>query len=309
MEMKIPLVAISAFVVVIVLGAVLMPVLGDASETERTFTNDGIINMNKVDDSYSETIVWSYATPAKLTIGSDVVDLPTSTTFAVTLMANEDFFVRWFYSGTGGSTSFVQVYMTGNTTAYQANASSSQNMTITIANGGITFDNGSGTTKSLASYTDMYCICSGVGQYVMKASTTTAYLADDSEIFAYGGSYAAGVTFNTIITGDPVDGFTRTLWPDTAPMTATDMENDLADVNGYIGLHSLKQFTFTVTNTNTSTTAAVTYSQFIVPHEVTVELSQHLNAQEIALLGAIPALVIVALLIGVLALYMRSRMD
>lgn len=295
--------AITLTVGIILAGSLLMPVISDATTTEKTFQNEGAINLNYVDETFEEVIVWDYTTPTKLTIGEDVIDLPTNLPFALTFMTNENFFARYYYSA---SNSFIQVYKTGTGSAYQASVTNSQNMTITISGGSIVFDNGGSTTTTVADFGNMYCICAEEGSHVMKLSADKAYLKSGSDIFAYGQTYIAGVTFNTIIEGTPADGFDRTVWPDTIPMTYTDLQDDLTAIDGYIGLYTLKDFKYTVTNTNTGVSANVTYGQFIVPSKVTVELSQHLAPGEIAILNALPILIITALVVMAAgALYLK----
>lgn len=297
---------VGVMVGVLILSAALFPVIDSATTTERTFTNEGLINLNYVDDTFNETIVWNYTAPNDLTIGSDTITLPTEANYALTIMANEDFFLRWVHAA--NDENYVQLYRTDNSSAYRARVVDSQNMTITIGSGSITFDNGSATTVTI-SYTEMYCVCASEGDYVLKPSTETAYLKSDSEVFAYGGSYVTGLTFYTIISGTPTDDFTRVVWPDSLPMTYTDMTDDLAEVSGYIGLYTLKEFKYSVTNTNTSATGNVSYTQFIVPAKVTAELAVHPSQDEINLLETIPILITVGLILGIVGTIFVRRLE
>lgn len=285
-------------VAVVLVSSILIPILNEVKTTESTFTNEGYYDLDYVDDTYEGTIVWDYTKPTKLTIGTEEISFPTNTIYALTFMGDENFFARWVYSGTDGANSYVQIYRTSTTSAYRANASNSQSMTITIANGNINFDNGSGTTIDVT-YDNMYCVVAEDGDYTMKDSSTVAYLKADSPMFAHGGSFVTGLTFYTTISGTPEDGFERVIWPSDTPLTATDLTDDLEEVDGYIGLYTLSKFTYGITNDNTSATGTVTYGQFIVPTEVTVELSNHLDSTTITILGIVPIFVILGLLLAI----------
>ena len=314
MEMKIPLVAISAFVVVVVLAAVLMPVLGDASETEKTFTNEGYYSLTKLDNTSEAVLAWDTTNPGQVTVNGVAVSLPT--TGRLTLLGSDAICVRY----NAGSNAQIQVYgsYSGSQDYKALNVNTGGTMTVTISAGVVSVAVNTDAVKNFDLGNDSYLIAPDnvESDYVavMKITTEQAYLLGDSEIVICGisvsnnqtqsigvfakGNMEDGITFSTFFIGSSYSG----------DVTFTDTTTYSSEVSGYDDLYQLEKYTTTI-NYNNGSTSAATYSYFIVPHEVVAEKSVHLDSNEIAILAAIPALVIVALLIGVLAIFVRSRMD
>lgn len=311
MEMKIPLVAISAFVVVVVLAAVLMPVLGDAQKTEDTFTNEGYYHMSILDDSSTYKLYWDHTLPYQITLNdTDVIPLTGLSNYqAVTLIGSANFTFR-FYNVSDNPR--VQLYGGTGYGFGGASVTAGTDLTVTISGGNITFVNNAesplNVTAALPSPT--YAVTT-TGDYVMKKANTNAYVLEDTSIIVLCGlTESGGAQAGVYATGTVEDGLDYTLFrpaADSETAVFSDETITYTDVSDHVGLVSLEKVNFSVTVT--AGTLTPTYTYFIVPSEVTAERTVHLDPNEIALLGAIPALVIVALLIGVLAIFMKSRMD
>ena len=310
MEMKIPLVAISAFVVVVVLGAVLMPVLDDASETERTFTNEGFFYAKKLDANSTDVLSYDHTNPTKLTINDVEIDTSSmqSSYNNITVAFSEKWFIRFALD-----TAVIYLYeadsANSSSTDY-ASVSNQKDFVMTCENGTATIVCGETTyTESISG--DGLIISSNEAEYVMKKSTTKAYVLGDSVVYGSGRTDRAlgvsGSSFNAMFKASVDDGVTPIAY---SPNTYTVTGSSVVYTDGssdYLDLYELTAYKIDITDgTNMG---SITYNQIFVPHTVTAELSQHLSNNEIALLAAIPALVIIALIIGVVAIFVRSKMD
>lgn len=296
----IPLV-ITLVVGIILAGSVLMPVLNDATKTEVTYTNEGYYRMAEIGDE-SISIVWDHTEPTQLTVNDEVVDLskvPKNT--VTTILVTDQTIVRY---APITSDTLVQIY---SSTGYVgAGVNAGTDMEITIEDTTLTAFNGTTTvTKTIAGG---YYV-SNDGKWIMKANGTDAFIhKDDSIIVLAGnttvGSVAVGVYANgTINDGLDID----TVQTDSVVRTPTygDVTFTYTDVSGAIDLVKLSDCKFTITLDDTTVNA--TYSYFLVPYEVTAELSQHLTPGQIALMGAIPVLVIVALLVVAVGVVARRN--
>lgn len=295
MDMKIPMVAISAAIVVIVLASVLMPVLGDATETEKTFTNEGYYRMSEITSDTSLVISWTYEDPTNITVGDATVSMdkvPVGTT--VTIVGGNDYVIR--YLNNGATSKWIQGYDSNGVST--AKSESSQSCTITISGLSVSASIGGGTRSGTLN--DGYHIDPN-GPFIMKDKDKGAYVKTDDSLIVFSGLTG---TVKVFATGTIDDGMDFAAIENT---TFGDVTFNYTEDPKYTNLVSLTTCTFDITVSGTTT--AATYSYYLVPYEVTAERAIHLDPNEIAILGAIPALVIVALLIGVLALYMKSRMD
>lgn len=281
---------------IILAGSLLMPVISDATETERTFTNDGLIRMDKVDTDYSASIFWDHTDPTVITVNDETYELPQNLPIALTVGGTEEFFIRY-------NTDAVYIFQNNSTMA--ASVTNGTDLTVTIANGEITSTDGTYTITF--TYSDSLFIVSDKGKYVMKNTSEAAYVKGDSDIHAYGRTYLTG-TINTAcnfaIDGTITDGFTIEGWGTTSTITATEYTVTSEVVAGYVDLHKFTKIDFTASDgTNTAT---ATYGQVIVPYEVTAELTNHLNSGEIAIMNALPIMIIVALVVMAAgALYLK----
>lgn len=284
--------AITLTVGIILAGSLLMPVISDATTTEKSFQNNGYYNL-----TYSEaddlTLTWDYTKPNVVTVNDTDITLSIGTfPGPVNIACGDDWFLRW--TGTD-----VQFFSTNNASVTAAVANSTS-ISLTASNGSATITNTAPTPVSqTVSYTFMYVV-DPAGLYVMKNSADAAYLKGDSEIYAIGRSSTTGIVIKLKITGNIKDGFTaEEVGSSGANATVGTPVATYTEVEGYKDLYSLTKIEvpidFEITGTPASFTP--TYTYFIVPASVTAELSQHLAPGEIAILNALPVLIIAALVV------------
>lgn len=296
MEMKIPMVAISAAIVVIVLAAVLMPVLGDATTTEDKFTNKGRFYM---DTSVSDDVT--------ITMNYDIENSVRSWYIDGVLLSYEenDDVIRPTVVGTDNF-----VFRTDGRSRGLNSATGGTDYTVTVTSSSVVTGNKTGNAPLMVAST------SETDNIMRYSSTSDAYLLGSSEMIACGWTSLKISDENTTdgvisFTGSIDDGVEITIYNGTYTFTASNVQINADEVNGYEDLYKFTSVTFDATYNDGETdwVTPCTYSVIVIPSEVTAERSVHLNGNEIAILAAIPALVIVALLIGVLAIFFRSKMD
>ena len=312
MNTKIVGISIAAVIGIIVLGSVLMPILDDATAVNEKFTNEGYYNMDLVEDNSSTVIRWEKASPSIFTIDGESFDMSafTSLNRSYTIIGSDTLVCRYYPQTTR---TLVQVYT--NTNDYYA-YSTQDTMTyveLSISNGTLTItsDKSDYSSGTVSIGTECFVI-NPTGEYaVMKKATDPAYVLGDSPIRFIGvtGSSSAN-TFGTYGTGSIDDGMDLSvlyLGSSYTSVTFSDPTPTMTPVDGFKSLYSLDKYDFTATVDGSD--QGVTYSYFIVPSEVTAEKAQHLSDNQNQLLAVIPLLIIVAILLGVVALVVRSRME
>lgn len=291
---------VAAAIAVIVLAGVLMPALSNATDTHDTFTNDGLYKMKKIDTEAEMTLSWTYENPMVMTVDGVDVSIPSSGIIWYTLMGSSDYFVRWIPND-------ALALFEESTSSNLATIAAHQDLDITISNGTITFDNGSGTTKTITFDEFSYVIASD-GDYVMKKTTDTAYVLSDSEITGIGRTslpYATPVSISYYVSGTIKDGFSVDHFGTTATITDGEPTATASAVSGYKNLYSFSSINWVANNG--AEDANVTYSQVIVPVTVTAEKTVHLSDAMNVILSVIPILIIVAVLLGVVAIFIIRR--
>lgn len=307
MEFRFAPFLISVVIGVVLFATVLIPIVDDATTTERTFTNDDyFITMDKIDSESSHIITWTQATNTKITV--DGVDI-TPNWESVTIVAEENNLIRCS-KVTGDNTYYLNMVGEDVPTGYGSRLDKS--VTVTIEGGVITF---AGVTSADVNYsatstfTTGYCINpsnEGDYQYIMKTPTSKAYVLGDSEIYGIGYSNVGGAWNNVFsISGTIDDGLDVILvsTPLDSDPTISNETTVYTAVSGYKDLYQFEKETFDASYGGN--TYALTYSFVIVPSEVTAELSQHMSDTEIALTSIIPLLVVIGLVIGVVAVLGR----
>lgn len=294
---------VSLTVVVICVAAIMMPVVSDATKTTETFTNEGAFYV-EVDPATDYTIEYDYSTdPGVLVINGDEVNIPFSNGY--TVLSIDDAILRVVWDNTlqykGDNSYIVSIEM----------------LDLTVSNGSITGTyqkaGGSETSWPTTTYTKAYIISPDEQDLVMTAYNSTPKMNGDSEVYAFGQTIVNNNWYLFKITGTIDDGVTVSCLDPTSGeavegATISNLSINKTAVDGYLDLYNLTSITFTVTLADEST-ADCTYTAYIVPAEVTAELAQHLSSGEIALLNAIPVLVIVSLVIGAVGIAITSRRD
>lgn len=292
-------------VALICVAVILMPVLSDATTTEKTFDNtaDALWQVDKLDSDSEYVFEWTYEDPTNATVNGKTVALTNGTL----VCAADTFLLRYGLDSTGyylqsvpGSTFNVIVYSAGTNQGNLTVEASAGTFTATIET--------TSTTTSTTTFTEGYGIVAD-GEYVMKSPTQEAYVLGDSEIFAMGLTAINSVWYNLFqIEGTVDDGVTvNNIYPEGA-YTASDISVNATENEDYLDLYELSSITFLATNAeDSSITKDCTYNYFIVPAEVTAELSQHLSAGEIAIIGAIPVMIIVVIVLMSVGLIVSRR--
>ena len=278
MEIKPAMVAIAAFVVITVIAAVLMPVLGEATKTEDTFTNTGLYYMTDIADGDSYEYIFD---GTKWTVNGELLTFPTG--FASNVLVTDSHFVR--SNGQIESTSIASC-------------------DLVATNGSVTGSYvilGNTTTVNWTT-TTFYGAVPTTADYITTDPNATTYVKSDTEVVGFGVSAVDGQYPIFHITGD-MSSVTVTS-PDTG-VTIENVQINKTEVSGHEDLYTFQSITFDATKGGT--TSQVTYNRVIVPTEVTAERSVHLTDSENAILLVIPALLIIAIIIGVLAVAMRGR--
>lgn len=274
-----------------------VPIFTEVTATEKTFTNDGYFYVEKIsaDDTNEIVFTYEYLGPASsdvsFTYNGEPMDL-TGYPSAFTIVTNlTDYAVRC------GANEYIGIQTIGNDFAMGGHNTKSS--TLTIASGTITFTTVSSTdvtaTKT-ASYTELWVYSDTPTDYVMKKSDEVAYITPDTEYIACG--VTSMTAWNTVISlsGNYEDFDATIIYPPNLTTTVTNKAIVEEEVDGYIDLYALDKLTFTINDGTTSVDAI--YSYFIVPSEVTVELSVHGDDVFNTVINIIPLLAGVGLLMA-----------
>ena len=280
----------------LLVGGLLIPSIEAMTATEKTYDNttDALWQVDKLNADSSYEFIWDHTDPTHATVNGETVNLSNGTV----ICASDSFLIR-YGSGTNGK--YLQTVPSGAFAVSVSETGTNEgDVTITAENGTFTaIVEKSETTTATTTFTEAYGIVAK-GNYVMKAPTQSAYMLDESPIFAMGVTTIGGIWYNMFqIVGNIKDGVTITQEnPDPATYTISNEEIHYTPVSSGVGLNTLSSITFTATQiADSSIVADCTYNYFIVPATVTAELSQHMDATQIAMFGVISILGIVALVV------------
>ena len=282
----------------------LIPVISESTQATETFTNEGYYRMSKLTTSDEMTLFWDHTNPYQITVDDVVVELPESGTIWYTAIGSDEFLLRYIANDQA-----VSLFDQGTGISYLATAGNGTDMTITISNGTVTFDNGVNTAKS-KTFTDYCFVVSPDGKYIMKDRSENAYVLEDSEIRGIGRttlSYSPSLSVSYNVFGTIKDGFEVDYFGTDATLINSTPDVTATAVNGYEHLYSFDKLTWTATNTDDES-ATVTYSQVIVPYEVTAEKSIHPDESTTALLNIIPLFVVMGIILGAVGLIAYRRL-
>ena len=134
----------------------------------------------------------------------------------------------------------------------------------------------------------------------------------DSPLFASGqtsinASDNTSVSTAIIMDGTIEDGVTFTAIKGATTATFDDIVINAVAESGYKDLYKLSNVTATATYDGTDT--SMTYSYFVVPSEVTAERSAHVDGPTGDILAVIPVMMVLAILIGAVTLFIKTRRD
>lgn len=286
---------ITLVVGVILAGALLMPVINDATKTDETFTNVG----NYVEDAAETYVITWDGTDLK--VNDSVVTLPES---GQTPIVSLDGFAILYKNNANIVTTALgyTVCTSVEFTAEEGTLSGS-------------YVAGGNTNTVNVSYTDI--------QVLVSEKTTSTYSnapkVKEGDAISMNGVY----TFNDSAgSSHPLRwSFTGTVGGDCEVVTisgvASQYEFSNAKINyvavdGFEGLYTIESISFDVAYTHPTTPGVtanftITNTNMIGPAETTAELTDHLTTGQIALISAIPIMVIVALLLGAVSFVTRRE--
>lgn len=279
MNMKIVGSLIGVAVAIIMIGSVLAPVVTDVSADSDTYYNEGYFFMDRYDSTSNLSVTWNYNNPDEFNVNGTVVKYENANMF-VSAIISKEFAVRITADG-------LTLAYYGSGASFSANVTN-PNFSLTYEGGVCTASNG--TSEKITNTGWLFCI-SNDGDYVMKKSDKSAYLNENSEIFANGITYFGSAGAQAIIYGDWMN---PTYDPES---TITDFTVNYKTIDSHVDLYALSSFTFDMTREDV--TQAVTYSYFVVPYEVTADRADPLDDGIVAVLAAtIPMLIIAGLMMA-----------
>lgn len=300
-ETKIPAVAITVTLVTIMIASVLIPVLTDATTVNETLVNEGYFNLSLIDENTDITMSWDHTDPTVVTVNNVDVDMSSvPRAIPLSILGTDTVILRYEYLANGN----VALYCNGVTGQLVANSTGSNDLSLTLSEGSFSITVGS-TTKT-ASITNGFYL-DPEGTYVMKDRDSPAYIQDDTIIIAGLSVVIAPTTAGVFGIGNIDDGMAL----NNIVSYQTNYEIGTATINAtdtkWVDTYLLESITFDITDTDTDTVVPITYTYFAVPEEMTAERIVHFTDGENAILLTIPTLTIIALLIGVVAIFMRSK--
>lgn len=294
MEMKIVGITVAILVSITVLAGVLMPILTDYGSDTFTYTNTG--TPYAAFDGETHTIVVSYdGSTTTITTDGESCQLPDFSLYGnATIIYGSDAIIR--LNNAGAIRGFSDAF-------YGINATSGKDVTLELSSTAVTMTDG--TDTRVVPITPLAYIASE-GEYRLSLNPC---VTDDTVIIGGTSELTGGKYISTVAVG-PVDdlSITNPFCNLGTGVTITSIEATVnaTDVSG--SLKKIDNITFNVVLSDDTEQNAV-FSYFLAPEKVTYDNPNYLGDNVSSLLLVIPMLVIVAILIGVVALVIRSRLD
>lgn len=281
--------------VMAVIFSAMLPIMGEVTSAEDTFTNEGYYYMT---DLGEQTISYTFD-GSKWTIDGEDANIIISDD--TTLIAGEEVIVR--------TTGLIRG---------KANLSPST-MEITVSATGITGTaTVSGNTTSVNIVADIYyCAVIDKTDYVLTKYNTPTYLNENSEILADGmAGYKSGSACLFRIEGSINDGLTIYITPSTLSdsLTITDLQFNYTKMGDYVDLYKVNSITFTTTFDNSTpddpsddVVRNQVFTSYVAPYEVTSEKTYHPDGPTTAILNMLPIIIGAGLLLGAIAFMIVTR--
>jgi hypothetical protein len=271
-----------------------MPVLDSATTTHRIITNEGAYNLSDSDDNY--TVIYDPA--GKYILGDKEIlfsDLPAD---SITIASTKEYLLRMQnFSGQSHNLWLFSVY---GDHVIIANDQRDSPLTINFDNGTLTYATDSKTYTS----DENVRILNPDGKYTMTMANAPATILKDTTIIVGDGTTTVNQWYNRFYIEGTVENINVT---PTEGITVSNIQVNTTPNDEYKEAVTLNSITFDATD-GTNTIDA-TYNRVIVPIEIDAELTQHLTSGQIALMGAIPVMVIVALLMAAVGAIALRRAD
>lgn len=297
MDSKLIGITIAAAIGIIVLAGVLMPVLDSPTSATATFKNEGVPFAEP--DSGTHTIVMD-STGMK-TDGEPVTGLQMIYGNSVSILYFEGNVVRWDTSGN------VQIIGNTNMSGQRRVIGNTQIDTVTF--------NISGSTVTASGNSDNPNVIIGsnllayptADQDAKYRQGTQHYYTEDTDLIIAGGFSNSEVSGQValVMTGT-VDNLTADyVWYYSVPATVANIDVQTSNVT--TNLNQIDKILVTMDITATGDDYELTYTQFLSEASGTYDNPQYVGGSSSAVLSAIPVMIILAILLGVVALVIRSR--
>jgi len=286
---------ITLVVGVILTGALLGPVINDATTTEHKIINTGAYNLTDNDDDY--TI--SYDPTGKFVIGDKEIPFDTLPADAITIASAKDMLLR--FQNWAAQSYNLWLFIDGKSPFVIASSSSPSAVEVTFDDGALTTNT---TIEETYTSDDSVRIFNPDGKYTMTIYNQPATVLKDTTVIVGNGTTQVNAWTNRFY----IEGTAEDI--EVTPATGITVSNvtvNTTEISQYKDAVKLNSITFTATD-GTNTVDA-TYNRVIVPIEIDAELSQHLTPGQISLVGAIPVMVIVALLMAAVGAIALRRAD
>lgn len=279
-----------------------VPIIQDTTSATDTFENEGYYRMSEIGDS-EVTLTWDHTSPKQIVVNGDIVSLSeVPTNKIVTIAVTDQTIIRYAPLTTN---TLIQIYSSSG--YYGAGVNDGTDMTITIEEGTLTADNGSGTTVTKTITSGYYVSNDGV--WIMKTDGESAFIHKDDSVIVLAGNTSVGdVKIGVYANGTINDGLSFETFPvdgSTHVVTYGDVTFNYTDVTGYIDLVKLSNCQFDITCDDT--TATVTYSYFLVPYEVTSEKTIHPDDTLSTVINLLPLIAVIGLFMFLVGEFLYTR--
>lgn len=286
--------AIALTVGVILAGSLLMPVLSDYTTATRTYTNEGVPYASF--DGETHTIVLSYdGTTTTITTDGEPCELPDLNLYgSATIVYGSDAIIR--IGKTGNVRGFSDSF-------YGVDATAGNDATIVVTSTVTTLTVGN-TTRTVPLTPLAYIASEGDYRLSLKPCIT-----DDNVIIGGTTNTSGGHYINTVAVGQINDLTIANPFSDLGTgvtITSIDATPTTSAVVG--NLLKIENISFNAELSDSSEVTAI-FSYFLAPASVVYNDPNYLGDANAAILGAIPVLVIVALITMALGSMYLKRDD
>lgn len=287
---------VGASVMVLIFSALLVPIINDATTTEKTFKNEGLWRMKEIENGD----IWTRTTETGWSFGDEAI---TATGGSNVLLGDD-----WCIRAVGHMRSSATV-----------NASTNLNNATVTAGEELIVASKTDTTWTRNLNYPGYGVDPN-GAYTMSAFEGSAYLNGDSIIYGSGVSEVDSVQIFVHVTGTVDDGVTFTVTQSSgsnaiSDVTITNTTVNYTAVSGYDDLYNVTgvtcdiSFTATIDDVATQKTGTIAFSSYVIPYEVTAELTVHPDSATNALISAIPIIAMIGIVLAVVGVAIVGRND
>lgn len=293
---------LTAILVVAMVGCILVagfiPVMENTTDPDTTFKNNGFFYATYLDENSTDTLSWDHTDPHTLTVNGvdiDTTDMDSSYT-SISLGFSDKWFIRFVLD-----TTVIYLYdvdTAGSGSTDYASPANEKDFLLECNAGVATFTIGETTyTETISG--DGLIISEKPAEYVMKKSTTSAYVSGDSFVYGVGRTDRAlgvsGTSYNVVFKANVDDGVTPIAYsPNTYTVTGSSVTYS-AGSSDYLDLYVLSNCKLNLTDGVNSGT--VTYNQIFVPSEVTAEKAIHADANTATIISMIPIILILGIVL------------